>query len=101
MIPVNKWHRTPNIDRDHGSRGLEPHGRNSGRAGSGQVGPFWAATSGVDLCAIDERALDPAQHVQRVTGPDDQVRVLAWLERAGPVVDAREPRGVDGQRPER
>src|SRR5580693_6303598 len=66
-----------------------------------RLGPLRGGPGGVDLRAADQRALDPAQHIQWVAGPDDEVGVLAGLQGAETAVDARDPRRVDGQRADR
>src|SRR5215469_2787492 len=52
----------------------------------------------VDLRAVDQGVLDAAQHVQRITGPDDEVGVFTWLDGAEPVIDPDDPCRVDGER---
>src|SRR6266571_9232097 len=57
-----------------------------------------AAGVGVDLRSLDEHPDRPAEHVERIAGPDHQIGVLAGFDRSQPVIDPGDPGRVDGQR---
>src|SRR5664279_745897 len=74
---------------------------NRGQPGASTAPSARSSSYRIDPLAADMRPLHPGYHVQRITGPDAQVRVLAALERPEPVRHAEDAGRRKGQRPQR